>query len=37
MEDLGSTAIVSYLRKNVHSILVNGLVGLSQPKKSVAR
>ena len=29
--------VVSYLRKNVHWVLVNRLVGLSLPRKSVVR
>ena len=29
--------VVSYLRKNVHWVLVNSLIGLSLPRKSVVR
>ena len=29
--------VVSYLRKNVHWVLVNRLIGLSLPRKSVVR
>ena len=29
--------VVSYLRKNVHWVLVNHLIGLSLPRKSVVR
>ena len=29
--------VVSYLRKNVHRVLVNRLIGLSLPRKSVVR
>ena len=29
--------VVSYLRKNVHWVLVNSLIGLSLPRKSLAR